>query len=304
MSFLNADKVAAAYVNFNAKMNTALEDLRKPDAFWRMLATEVASSAKIEQHDWLGPVPGFTEWVGERKIGKVAASNYQITNKKWASGLEVDQDDLEDDRLGIYAPKIQTMVEKAMVHRLNLMVDFMVNGFATTKYGGAYDGAAFFSSRSGLFNNKATATLDDAGAYDAAWVAMLAVKDEDGEPMGVFQGDNVWLIVGPSNRATARALLLAERNANGSTNTNFGTAKLYISPKLVGGDAAKWFLVDLSHPIKPLIFQSRREIAFRAPNGPDSHEKFMKDKLYFGADARYNVGFGLPQTAYGSDGTT
>lgn len=314
MGFLQADKLAAAQVAFNTVFDRAFDELKKLDSGWERLATTVQMTAKTEEFDWMGDVPAFTEWLGERKIGRLRAENYRVTVKKWANGLEVDEDDLEDDRLGLYEPKIRQLAAKARVHKINLLVDFLANGFATTKYGAGYDGKAFFAtdhipggagSGAAAVSNKLTATLDDAGALDSAIQKMLEMTDEQGEPLGM---NPTTLIVGPSNRAEARKQVLAQINANGATNTNYQVVDVLVSPKLVGSHASKWFLLDLSKPLGPLIWAERRPVRFRsvgpAMGGQESMESFMKGKLYFGCDARYNAAYGLWECAVGSDGTT
>jgi len=67
-----------------------------------------------------------------------------------------------------------------------------------------------------------------------------------------------------------------------------------------GGSAAPWFLLDVSRALKPLIFQSRREVEFVAKDRPDDEHVFMKKKYIYGVDRRDNAGFGLWQLAYGS----
>jgi len=88
---------------------------------------------------------------------------------------------------------------------------------------------------------------------------------------------------------------------------NFQTTQLWVSAKITGANAAKWFLLDLSHAMKPLVFLSRREVRFdsvgvTAENTSDA--RFLSRKMFFGASARYNVGYGPWQMAVGSDGTT
>lgn len=70
-----------------------------------------------------------------------------------------------------------------------------------------------------------------------------------------------------------------------------------------GGSGAGWFLLDTSRPIKPLIWQVRREYALRTMNAPDDEQVFMRDEYRYGVDARCNVGFGFWQMAYGSKQT-
>lgn len=71
--------------------------------------------------------------------------------------------------------------------------------------------------------------VPDAAQYSTARQALLGMKGDHGRPLGV----NPNLVVcGPSNEKAFRDILLAERNANGSTNTNQGTAELLVVPWL------------------------------------------------------------------------
>lgn len=68
-----------------------------------------------------------------------------------------------------------------------------------------------------------------------------------------------------------------------------------------GGSSAPWFLMDLSRAfMKPLIFQNRRKPAFVPRTNPADPHVFDQNEFVFGADARYNAGFGFHQLAVGS----
>lgn len=69
------------------------------------------------------------------------------------------------------------------------------------------------------------------------------------------------------------------------------------------GAGAPWFLLDLNRPLKPIIFQKRREYDIKAMNQPDDEAVFMRDEYRYGVDARCNVGFGFWQQAFGSKAT-
>jgi len=311
---LNRDKVAATLIGFNTRFNQAFTEFRNSAdmAAWMALASEIPSNTQIEQYNWMGTVPAFSEWTDRRKVSKLGNYKFSITNKKWANGIEVDQDDIDDDKLGIYEPKIRMLAEQAAIHRVNLLVNFLISGFATTNYGAAYDGLAFFSAshkdgQGPTQSNLLTATLDDSGAFDSAYKKMLLIQDENGEPAG-FKPTH--LLCGPNNRANARAAVMAQYGAYGASNTNFGEVQVIVSPKISGTTTENyWYLLDLAKPIKPLLLQMRREVAFRqvghlGQGGDQPMEQFMADKVFFGADARYNAGYGLWQCAVGSDGST
>jgi phage major head subunit gpT-like protein len=70
-----------------------------------------------------------------------------------------------------------------------------------------------------------------------------------------------------------------------------------------GGSGTAWFLLDASREIKPIIFQSRREVEFLSKDRPDDESVFMRKKYVYGVDRRDNAGYGLWQLAYGSKDT-
>jgi len=72
---------------------------------------------------------------------------------------------------------------------------------------------------------------------------------------------------------------------------------------LGGGSGTAWYLLDVSRELKPLIFQSRREVEFVSKDRPDDESVFMRKKYIYGVDRRDNAGFGLWQMAYASKDT-
>ena len=65
-----------------------------------------------------------------------------------------------------------------------------------------------------------------------------------------------------------------------------------------GGAGTPWFLLDTSRPLKPLIFQKRREYALKSMTAPEDEGVFMRDEYRYGVDARGNVGYGFWQMAF------
>lgn len=67
-----------------------------------------------------------------------------------------------------------------------------------------------------------------------------------------------------------------------------------------GGAGTAWYLMDTTRPIKPLIFQKRREYNLVRFDRNTDERVFMRNEYLYGVDARVNVGFGFWQMAYGS----
>ena len=70
-----------------------------------------------------------------------------------------------------------------------------------------------------------------------------------------------------------------------------------------GGSGAPWFLLSTNRSLKPMIFQDREKPMFVAKDNPKDHNVFMNKEFVYGTDARYNVGYGFWQMAWGSKQT-
>ncbi|MFN3582609.1 Mu-like prophage major head subunit gpT family protein [Phenylobacterium sp.] len=102
------------------------------------VATVVPSSTKTEDYGWLGKWPKIREWIGDRHVNELAASKYSITNRSFETTVEVDRDDIEDDRLGIYAPMFQELGHAVAVFPDELVFGLLAAGFTTKCYDGQY----------------------------------------------------------------------------------------------------------------------------------------------------------------------
>ena len=74
-----------------------------------------------------------------------------------------------------------------------------------------------------------------------------------------------------------------------------GTAANLIEP--AEGAVAPWFILDVSRPLKPFIFQERTTPELQVITNPDNDYVFMNDKLPYGIRYRCNGGYGFWQQA-------
>lgn len=67
------------------------------------------------------------------------------------------------------------------------------------------------------------------------------------------------------------------------------------------GGGETWILADMSRPLKPFIFQKRRDYEFTAKEDKSTSDAvFDRDEYQYGVDARVAAGFGFWQMAFGS----
>jgi len=70
-----------------------------------------------------------------------------------------------------------------------------------------------------------------------------------------------------------------------------------------GGAGTPWYLLAASEVIRPIIFQSRKPPNFVSLDRETDTNVFMNRQFVYGVDARYAVGYGFWQMAWGSKQT-
>jgi phage major head subunit gpT-like protein len=66
------------------------------------------------------------------------------------------------------------------------------------------------------------------------------------------------------------------------------------------GAGTLWYLLDTKRPLKPFIFQKRKEYKFESRQNEYDENVFKRNTFVYGVDCRVSAGFGLWQMAYGS----
>lgn len=132
---------------FNAAFSRGFDSV-KPS--YMQIAMEVPSSTSAENYGWIKDLPGMREWVGERQINNLEAAAAQVKNKTWEHTIGVGVDEIEDDKLGIYAPMFSIQGEVAARHPDDLVWGLLPDGFATK----GFDGKTFFAADHEGFDEK------------------------------------------------------------------------------------------------------------------------------------------------------
>lgn len=224
---INRANLADLFRGFNVIFQDAWQ---QAPSMWDRVATMVPSATSEEHYAWLGTMPRFREWLGDRVINSLSTSDYTLKNKPYEMSFGVDRDHIEDDKYGVYRPIIQQAGYEAKTHPDELVFSLLLAGFNTL----CFDGQYFFDTDH-------------------------PVVQADGS-MGTW--------------------------------SNFG-----------GGAGTPWFLLDTKRPIKPIIYQKRRDYSFVAMTEMTDEAVFTRKEFRYGVDARCNVGYGLPHLAYASKQT-
>lgn len=268
------------------------------------LTTRIQSNSDSETYRWLGTVPRMREWGTGRVAKGLATESYSVENLKYESTLEVDRDEIADDQTGQIRIRIGELAVQAATHKDFLISQLLING--ETSGFNSYDGVSFFndahvSGNSGTQDNKLTFTAADPdnpttaefkGGLRTAIEAMLAFKDDQGEPMSITATSLV-CVVPPTLFFTALEAVNATV-VNSTSNVLEGVARVIPFARLT--DASKWYLFKTDGVVRPFIFQDREPIEFTALT-EDSDEGFRREKFLYGVRARYRVAYGYWQFA-------
>lgn len=268
------------------------------------IITVVPSEQDTETYSWLGSVPKMREFNDERLPAGLLEHEYKIKNKTWEASIAVDRAAIEDDLYGQIKLRVQGLARETKRHIDETVFSLLNSGFTST----CHDGQYFFDTdhsegESGTQSNKGTAALSASALQDAITV-MAKFKDDRGKPLGITPDV---LVVPPDLQWTALELLnstyypdvvdVGVSSQKLSANPLKNRLDLIVSPYLT--DTNNWFLLATKWVVKPIIFQSRIPVEFTALEAA-SENGFMRDQYIYGVRARYNAGFGLWQTAYGS----
>ena len=91
-------------------------------------------------------------------------------------------------------------------------------------FGGRWRGEAAYGFWQCAFGSKAAL---DAANFNAAYAAMMKFTGDGGRKLGIVPDT---LVTGPDNMAAAEALLKAQQNAAGASNTNYNKVQLIVTP--------------------------------------------------------------------------
>ncbi len=273
------------------------------------IATVVNTTMPVQKYAWLGATPPMREFIDERRLQGMSAYSLSIEDKVFESTISVDRRAIEDDQLDMIKLRIRDLASRVSQHRHQIVVQALLAGGT----GIAYDGLTFFNGAhpgqgSSTYSNTTTSVLS-ATALASGISTMMQLPDDAGIPLGIVPDT---LVVGPQLMWDAIELVESPvvvykgTTSTGTSPTDYSNAfmgrlRLIVSPYITGSQASAWFLLDTKRPIKGLILQQRSDVPveFSTQEGSNSSDSFMRDRFNYGVRARYNVGYGLWQAAYG-----
>ena len=114
------------------------EGLAKAPSQYTKIATVVNSTTASNTYSWLGQMPKLKEWIGKRAVTAIQTHGYAIANKNWASAVEIQRTDVEDDNIGVYSPLVSELARSAGEQPDELVFGALKAGFKTPCYDSQY----------------------------------------------------------------------------------------------------------------------------------------------------------------------
>ena len=280
------------------------------DSIADQIATVISTTLPIQKYAWLGATPPMREFIDERRPSGMAEYAVTIEDKTFESTIAVDRKAIEDDQLDLVRLRIRDLANRVRQHRHQVVIQSLLAGGT----GIGYDGSSFFNSAhpgfSGATYSNTTSSVFSMASLSTAVSTMMQLPDDSGTPLGIVPDT---LVVGPQLMWDAIELVESPTvvykgtGATGTSPTDYvnafrGRLRLIVTPYITGAQSAAWFLLDTKRPIKGVILQQRSDVpvefnALESTSGSES--AFMRDRYFYGVRARYNVGYGLWQAAYG-----
>lgn len=133
--FINQSSLRSLYLGFSTAFQGGFAGV-KP--MYERIATTVKSTTAENEYGWLGQMPGFREWIGDRVIRNLQSYNYSIRNKSFEQTVAVRRTHIEDDNIGIYTPLFSELGRSAANFPDTLIFPALAAGFTTNCYDGQY----------------------------------------------------------------------------------------------------------------------------------------------------------------------
>ena len=254
------------------------------------ITSVLPSEGKDEKYGFLGDIPAVTEWIGDKTTGHIKDHDYTLTNKNYAVAINIDRNEINDDRMGILRPRIAQMVSAMQQHKWQLVIDQITAGETNL----AYDGGAFFATHTSpnldnlLGGTSSTLATIKTDIY-AAKAAMMEFVSDQSKVMHLAMDT---LLVPAEQEGLFLEAVESSANPGGAGDGIFNPMKgwikqLIVAPNLT--DANDWYGFASAQPLKPMILQMREE-----PNPVmDNTAEARSRQIVFSAEMRAVAGYAM-----------
>lgn len=259
-------------------------------------ANRVVSSQRTIDYRALGAPPRMREWLDEIEGAVLnTLAEFPVTVRDWEATLEIPRSELQADKLGQYAMRMQQMGGFARQHPDELLAALIAAAETTLCYDGQYIcDTDHEEGSSGAQSNFLTTGYDDDDAADivlslgAAIAAFNGYKDDRGQYMRIGSRPNAVfdVLVRPAVLELFMTLATAE-TISGTTNGWKGRIRPMALPELTVED--DFYVLYTEGPVKPFIVQYQNEPSALKTLGPDSEHCAKTGRVWCSTQGNYTV---------------
>lgn len=303
---INKTNIEEVFRNIRATFNAALE---ATETKYGKFTTIIDTNQISEIMDWVGSLPNWRKWVGDKVVHQLYAYNYALTCEPYESTIAVKVRDLEADRLGIYKTKAMGQGELAAYFADELTGTALNNAFVSP----CFDGKPFFAAdhptknktgKEVTYSNKGTVALSAASqaaaiaSLGAGLAALRTMRNDQGRPIRVR---NIRLVVPPALVDVANVLASNTTLEDGKPNPFKGEIQVEMWEELTSSTA--WFLLGEAGGLKALILLQRQRPTTKSVTNPEDSHVVLHGEFIFSIEADAVAGYSFPQLAWASTGT-
>ena len=256
----------------------------------------VVSSARTVDYRALGAPPRMREWLDELQGRNInTLGEFAVTVRDWEATVEIPVTELQADKLGQYAMRMQQMGAYARQHPDELVAALLVAAETTLCYDGQYMcDTDHDEGDSGAQSNLLTTGDDDDDIADIQLsladgvAAFNSFKDDRGQYLRIGSApDAVFDVVcRPAVLHLFRTLATADVISS-TSNPWKGRIRPMSLPELTA--SGEWFMAYTDGPVKPLIVQYQNEPSALKTLGPDSEHAKKSGNAWFSTQGNYTV---------------
>jgi len=164
---INRPNLDAIFTGFKANFQSAFDGVKTQ---YKDIAMVVPSTTAKEIYPWLGAMPNFREWLGDRVINNLRTHDFSLINRDYENTVGVQRNAIEDDTFGTYAP-IFAEYGRASASLPDELV-FQTLPLGTSQL--CYDGQFFFDTDHPVLNADGTvaSVSNFGGGGGNAWYLM------------------------------------------------------------------------------------------------------------------------------------
>lgn len=264
------------------------------------IAMTVSSSTKTQTYGWMSPLMKMRKWLGPRVVQNLKANSYMLENEDYEATVAVDKNEIEDDQLGLFNPRVESLAAVGAQLPDQLLLEALLAG----ETGLGFDSVAFFATTHNLDPAGNQLNIGSVPFNPGGWAfvraTMASYTGEDGQPLGIMPN---LVMIPPEYEMQAAAMFKSTTVPGGGANVFAGQAEYIVVPELAGTN--DWYAFDTRQPIKPFIYQIRQPVQLVSKTSVTDDNVFWQKEFVWGIDARAAVGYGPWFTAFKStDGGT